>query len=88
LDGGPGAPVDAEPAALVDGGRIPAAAGLARVAPHVAADPALAAFFNNLTPLFAAVFSAALLGESPSAYHAVAFALIVGGIAVSMRRSV
>ncbi len=49
--------------------------------------PALAAFFNNLTPLFAAVFSAALLGEVPSSYHAAAFGLIVGGIAVSMRRS-
>ena len=46
--------------------------------------PALAAFFNNLTPLFAAVLSALVLGELPQAYHVVAFALIVGGIAVSM----
>lgn len=45
--------------------------------------PALAAFFNNLTPLFAAVLSALLLGEWPRWYHGVAFALIVGGIAVS-----
>jgi drug/metabolite transporter (DMT)-like permease len=48
--------------------------------------PTLAAFFNNLTPLFAAVMSAMVLGEAPRAYHAVAFVLIVGGIAVSMVR--
>lgn len=46
--------------------------------------PALAAFFNNLTPLSAAVLSALLLGEMPQGYHAVAFVLIVGGIAVGM----
>jgi drug/metabolite transporter (DMT)-like permease len=50
--------------------------------------PALAAFFNNLTPLFAALLSAAVLGEPPKAYHAAAFALIVGGILVSARRGV
>jgi drug/metabolite transporter (DMT)-like permease len=49
--------------------------------------PAVAAFFGNLTPLFAAVLSAAFLGELPRAYHALAFALIVGGILVSSRRS-
>ncbi len=48
--------------------------------------PALAAFFNNLTPLFAALLSTLLLGEVPQAYHALAFALIVGGIVVSFRR--
>jgi drug/metabolite transporter (DMT)-like permease len=46
--------------------------------------PALAAFFNNLTPLFAAVLSVLLLGELPRLYHAAAFLLIVTGIAVSM----
>jgi drug/metabolite transporter (DMT)-like permease len=50
------------------------------------AGPAMAAFFGNLTPLFAAVLSAAVLGEAPHAYHGVAFALIVAGIAVSARR--
>ncbi len=49
--------------------------------------PAMAAFFNNLTPLFAALLSALLLGEAPQAYHALAFALIVGGIAVSTPRT-
>ncbi len=48
------------------------------------AGPALAAFFNNLTPLFAAVLSVLLLGELPRLYHAAAFLLIVTGIAVSM----
>ena len=48
--------------------------------------PALAAFFNNLTPLFAALLSAALLGETPQPFHALAFALIVSGIAVGMWR--
>lgn len=51
-----------------------------------AVGPALAGFFANLTPLFAALLSAALLGEPPHVYHAVAFALIVGGIVVSNRR--
>jgi drug/metabolite transporter (DMT)-like permease len=49
--------------------------------------PALASFFNNLTPLFAAVLSALLLHEPPQPYHALAFGLIVGGIAVSAWRS-
>jgi drug/metabolite transporter (DMT)-like permease len=48
--------------------------------------PALASFFGNLTPLFAAVLSALVLGEAPQPYHALAFVLIVGGIAVSAWR--
>ncbi|MFZ5549378.1 MAG: DMT family transporter [Pseudomonadota bacterium] len=48
--------------------------------------PAIAAFFANLTPVFAAMLSAALLGEAPRWYHGVAFALIVGGIWLSARR--
>ena len=51
-----------------------------------AGGPALAAFFGNLTPVFAAVLSAALLGESPRWFHALAFALIVAGIVVSAVR--
>lgn len=50
------------------------------------AGPAVAAFFANLAPLFAALMSAAFLGEAPRPYHALAFALIVGGIVVSSRR--
>ncbi len=50
------------------------------------AGPAVAGFFSNLTPLFAALLSAAFLGEPPRVFHAVAFALIVGGIVVSSRR--
>jgi drug/metabolite transporter (DMT)-like permease len=48
-----------------------------------AAGPAIAAFFANLSPLFAALLSAWLLGQWPQPYHAAAFALIVAGIAVS-----
>jgi drug/metabolite transporter (DMT)-like permease len=50
------------------------------------AGPALAAFFANLSPLFAALLSAWLLHEWPRPYHGVAFALIVAGILVSMPR--
>lgn len=50
------------------------------------AGPAVAGFFINLTPLFAALLSAAFLGERPHLFHGVAFALIVGGILVSSRR--
>jgi len=49
--------------------------------------PALGAFFSNLTPVFAALLSAALLGEPPRWYHVAAFALIVCGIVVSSRAS-
>lgn len=48
--------------------------------------PAISGFFSNLTPLFAAVLSAAFLGEPPQLYHAAAFVLIVGGIVASSRR--
>jgi drug/metabolite transporter (DMT)-like permease len=49
------------------------------------AGPVLPSFFANLTPLFAALMSAALLGEPPRAFHVLAFALIAGGIAISQR---
>jgi drug/metabolite transporter (DMT)-like permease len=49
------------------------------------AGPAVAAVFNNLTPLLAALLSAAVIGEWPKTYHGVAFALIVSGILVSSR---
>jgi len=54
--------------------------GVQRVGPNIAA------FFNNLTPLFAALLSSAFLGELPHLYHAVAFLLVVGGIVLSSRR--
>ena len=47
--------------------------------------PAMASFFANLTPLIAALLSAAFLGELPQMYHAAAFVLVVGGIVVSSR---
>jgi drug/metabolite transporter (DMT)-like permease len=55
-------------------------AGVARVGPTVAA------LFSNLTPLFAALFSLAALGEAPHWYHAVAFVAIAAGIVISTRR--
>lgn len=55
-------------------------AGVAR------AGPTAAGFFINLTPLFAAVLSTALLGETPKIYHAIAFVLIVSGILLSSNR--
>lgn len=45
--------------------------------------PTVATFFANLTPVFAGVLSAALLGEAPRWYHGAAFALIAAGIVVS-----
>ncbi|MBB3179530.1 DMT family transporter [Variovorax sp. Sphag1AA] len=50
------------------------------------AGPQTAGFFSNLTPLFAALLSAAFLGEVPQWFHGAAFILIVGGIWVSSRR--
>jgi drug/metabolite transporter (DMT)-like permease len=50
------------------------------------AGPQAASIFMNLTPLFAALLSAAFLREAPHWYHGVAFVLIVGGIVVSSRR--
>jgi drug/metabolite transporter (DMT)-like permease len=47
------------------------------------AGPAVAGFFSNLTPLFAALMSSTFLGEMPHLYHAAAFALIMGGIVFS-----
>jgi len=49
------------------------------------AGPTVAAFFANLTPLFAALLGGAMLGEWPQPFHGLAFALIVAGIVVSTR---
>jgi drug/metabolite transporter (DMT)-like permease len=54
--------------------------GVARVG------PAMASFFANLSPLFAALLSGALLGEWPLGYHALGFVCIVAGIAISTPR--
>jgi drug/metabolite transporter (DMT)-like permease len=48
-----------------------------------AVGPTMAAFFGNLTPLFAALWSAIFLGQSPRWYHPVALLLVMAGIAVS-----
>ncbi|MBC3884829.1 DMT family transporter [Undibacterium griseum] len=55
-------------------------AGVQQVGPNIAA------FFSNLTPLFAALLSALFLGDTPQLFHAAAFVLIVTGIFLSSRR--
>ena len=50
------------------------------------AGPAVAGFFINLTPLFTALLSSAVLGEAPKLFHGLAFVLIVLGIVLSSRR--
>jgi drug/metabolite transporter (DMT)-like permease len=52
-----------------------------------AVGPTLAAFFSNLIPIFAALWSALFLGQRPQWFHPVALALIVAGIAVSSRKT-
>lgn len=52
-------------------------AGVQRAGPNVAS------FFVNLTPIFTALLSSAILGELPHWYHFVAFGLIVAGIMIS-----
>ena len=54
--------------------------GVQRVGPNVAG------LFTNLLPVFTALLSAALLGETPHGYHALAFSLIAAGIVWSSRR--
>ncbi len=49
------------------------------------AGPAMAAIFYNLTPLIAALLSAALIDQWPRPYHGLAFALIVAGIVIASR---
>lgn len=49
--------------------------------------PAMAGFFANLMPLFAALLSMLFLDETPELYHGVAFLLIVGGIIYASRSS-
>lgn len=51
-----------------------------------AAGPAAAAFFSNLTPVFAALLSVSLLGEAPQWFHGLSFVLIIAGILVSSLR--
>jgi drug/metabolite transporter (DMT)-like permease len=50
-----------------------------------AAGPTVAAFFSNLTPVFAAGWAWLLLGQVPQWYHPVALLLIAAGIMVSSR---
>lgn len=49
---------------------------------------ATAGFFVNLLPIFAALLSVLVLGESPRPYHGLAFLLVVLGIVISSRGAV
>lgn len=51
-----------------------------------AVGPTVAAFFGNLTPIFAALWAALLLGQMPRWYHPCALLLITAGIALSSSR--
>lgn len=50
-----------------------------------AVGPTVAAFFGNLIPVFAAVWSWLLLGQAPRWYHPCALILIASGIALSSK---
>jgi drug/metabolite transporter (DMT)-like permease len=47
--------------------------------------PGRAGVFVNLVPVFGAIMAVVLLGEPFAAYHVVALALVVGGIAIAQR---
>ncbi len=47
--------------------------------------PGRAGVFVNLVPVFGAIMAVALLGEPFQAYHVVALALVVGGIAIAQK---
>ena len=47
--------------------------------------PGRAGVFVNLVPVFGAIMAVALLGEPFAAYHVVALALVIGGIAIAQR---
>jgi drug/metabolite transporter (DMT)-like permease len=47
------------------------------------AGPTVAAFFANFIPLFTAILSTVILGESPQGFHGLSFLLIVIGIGLS-----
>lgn len=49
--------------------------------------PARAGLFNNLTPIFGALFAVLLVGEDFHPYHAVALGLALGGIWLAERRA-
>lgn len=89
-----GAEAAIDPAGIVWSGEVLAAVAYVAIGPSLIAywcwgvgvatvGPAVAAFFANLTPVFAALLSAALLGDLPRWHHAGAFVLIAAGIAVS-----
>ncbi|MGE3246390.1 MAG: EamA family transporter, partial [Beijerinckiaceae bacterium] len=47
--------------------------------------PGRAAQFQNLSPVIGAILSVVFLGENFAIYHAVALALVIGGILIAER---
>ena len=50
--------------------------------------PARVSLFNNLLPIFGAIFAVLLVGERIAPYHGIALALALGGIYLAERRSI
>ena len=48
--------------------------------------PTRAGPFNHLVPLFVAILAFALLGETPHLYHAIGFALVIGGVTMASQK--
>jgi len=48
--------------------------------------PNRSGMFLNLVPVLGSVLSVIVLGERPQVYHALGFALVLGGLAVGNRR--
>lgn len=46
-----------------------------------------AGVFMNIIPIFTAIMSVIMLGESLHPYHAIAFVLVVGGVMIAQRAS-
>jgi len=52
----------------------------------IAVGPSVGSLFIHLQPVFAAILSTLLLGESPAWFHYVGMTLVLGGIALTMRQ--
>jgi drug/metabolite transporter (DMT)-like permease len=53
----------------------------------VAVGPSVGSLFIHLQPVFAAILSTLLLGESPAWFHYAGMTLVLGGIALTMRQA-
>jgi drug/metabolite transporter (DMT)-like permease len=49
--------------------------------------PSKATVYTNLVPIFTAILAVLILGEDFALYHALALALVIGGIMLTQRGS-